>query len=55
MSAAQVSAIQITILQINQSIPVVIASWFLCILVVYRHRSNIAKIKNGTENKITWM
>lgn len=55
MSAAFVSAIQITILQINQSIPVVIASWFLCILVVYRHRSNIAKIKNGTENKITWM
>lgn len=55
MSAALVSAIQITILQINQSIPVVIASWFLCILVVYRHRSNIAKIKNGTENKITWM
>ena len=55
MSAALLSAIQITILQINQSIPVVIASWFLCILVVYRHRSNIAKIKNGTENKITWM
>lgn len=55
MSAALVSAIQITILQMNQSIPVVIASWFLCILVVYRHRSNIAKIKNGTENKITWM
>lgn len=55
MSAALVSAVQITILQINQSIPVVIASWFLCILVVYRHRSNITKIKNGTENKITWM
>ena len=55
MTAALVSAIQITILQFNTSLAVVIASWFLCILVVYRHRSNIAKIKNGIENKITWM
>lgn len=55
MSAALVSAIQITVLQMNNSIAVVIASWLLCILVVYRHRSNIVKIKNGTENKITWM
>ena len=55
MTAALVSAIQITILQFNTSLAVVIASWFLCILVVYRHRSNIVKIKNGTENKITWM
>ena len=23
--------------------------------VVYRHRSNIKRLKNGTENKITWM
>lgn len=55
MSAALVSAIQISLLQWNHSIAIVIASWILCILVVYRHRSNIAKIKNGTENKITWM
>lgn len=29
---------------------------FLCAcFVVYRHRSNIVRIKNGNENKITWM
>ena len=55
MSASFISALQITLLQWNHSIPIVIASWILCILIVYRHRSNIAKIKNGTENKITWM
>ena len=55
MTAALVSAIQITILQFNTSLAVVIASWFLCILVVFRHRSKIVKIKNGTDNKITWM
>lgn len=55
MSASFISALQITLLQWNHSIPIVIASWILCILIVYRHRSNILKIKNGTENKITWM
>ena len=32
-----------------------IASWLLTILVIYRHRANIVKIKNGTENKISWL
>ena len=31
------------------------ASWFMTILVIYRHRTNIEKIKTGTENKISWM
>lgn len=28
---------------------------FLAILIIYRHKANIIRIKNGTENKITWM
>ncbi|MEG0823541.1 MAG: glycerol-3-phosphate 1-O-acyltransferase PlsY [Erysipelotrichaceae bacterium] len=32
-----------------------LASSFLSILVIYRHRSNIKKIKLGTESKISWM
>lgn len=28
---------------------------FIAILVIYRHRANIVRLKNGTESKITWM
>lgn len=28
---------------------------FIACLVVYRHRENIKRLKNGTESKITWM
>ena len=38
-----------------QNIAIIIASWLMTILVIYRHRVNIEKIKNGNENKITWM
>lgn len=55
MLAAVASSIYITIMQMNTSIEVMIASWLLTILVVYRHRGNITKIKNGTENKISWL
>ena len=55
MCAAVVSTLYITFMQIGVSIEVVIASWLLTILVIYRHRSNIIKIKNGNENKITWL
>ncbi|KGR81958.1 glycerol-3-phosphate 1-O-acyltransferase PlsY [Lysinibacillus odysseyi] len=41
---------------------IVIGEWALCILVavlfffiVYRHRANIQRIKNGTEPKVTWI
>ncbi len=34
---------------------IILASWLMMILVVYRHRSNIHKIMNATENKISWM
>ena len=55
MTAAVVSSIYITYMQVNTSVEIVIASWLLTILVVYRHRSNIKKIMNGTENKISWL
>ena len=38
-----------------QNIAIIFASWMMTILVIYRHRVNIEKIKAGTENKIKWM
>lgn len=32
-----------------------VTSLLLTILMIYRHRANLERIKNGTENKITWM
>ena len=32
-----------------------ISSLLLTILMIYRHRANIERINNGTDNKITWM
>lgn len=55
MIAAFVSSMFITYMQINNGAEIIIASWLLTILVVYRHRSNIVKIKNGTENKVSWL
>lgn len=55
MCAALVSSIYITIMQVQLSWEIVLASWLLTILVIYRHRGNIKKIKNGTENKISWL
>ena len=55
MVAAIVSSIYITIMQYNISFEVILASWLLTVLVIYRHRGNIVKIKNGTENKISWL
>lgn len=33
----------------------IFATILLTILIIYRHRTNLERIKNGTENKITWM
>lgn len=55
MVAAVVSSIYITIMQYQISVEVIVASWLLTILVIYRHRGNIIKIKNGTENKVSWL
>lgn len=51
--AAISSSIYISFMQINWQIT--LASWLLTLLIVYRHRSNFVKIKNGTESKIKWM
>lgn len=53
--AAFTSSIYISVMQYQTSIEVIIASWLLTILVVYRHRANMNNIKNGTERKITWL
>lgn len=53
MTAAIASSIYITMMQANMQIT--LASWLLTLLIIYRHRSNIIKIKNSTESKITWM
>lgn len=34
---------------------IILASWLMTILVINRHSGNIEKIKNGTENKVSWL
>lgn len=53
MIAAVVSSLYISFMQ--GSTQVIIASWLLTMLILYRHRSNIEKIMDKTERKITWM
>lgn len=53
MIAALSSSVYITFMQTNWQIT--LASWLLTILIIYRHRGNIVKIKSGTESKISWM
>lgn len=53
MIAALSSSIYISFMQNNWQI--MIASWLLTILIIYRHRTNITKIKHGNESKISWM
>lgn len=55
MIGALSSSFFITYMQYQVSMEIIIASWLLTILVIYRHRSNISKIRSGTENKITWI
>ncbi|AZK44269.1 glycerol-3-phosphate 1-O-acyltransferase [Erysipelothrix piscisicarius] len=46
----------VVILGISQdNIQVTFAFAIIAIIVIYRHRSNIQRIKDGTERKITWM
>lgn len=33
----------------------IIGSWLLTLLVIYRHRTNIVKVREGKEGKIKWM
>lgn len=54
MAAALCSSIFISVMQMDQ-LQIMIASWLMTFLVIYRHRSNIVKIKNGQENKVSWL
>ena len=51
--ATTVSTIQIFLM--SDSLVTKIASLLLTILIIYRHRGNIERMRNGTENKITWI
>lgn len=53
MVAAVTSTISLVI--IKQPTLVIVASFLLAVLIIYRHKDNIDRIKNGTERKITWM
>lgn len=34
---------------------IVLASWLMTLLVIYRHSANIKRIQEGTENKVSWL
>ena len=43
------------LLRVNLDMYYCLCLFLVGCFVVYRHRSNITRIKNGTENKITWL
>lgn len=53
ISAVFIEAVVSIFINTNKLVPVAI--FILWILVTYRHKSNIERIKNGTESKIKWM
>lgn len=53
MIAALTSSVFIALMQNN--VQITIASCMLSLLVIYRHRANITRMKDGNESRITWM
>ena len=53
ISAVFIEAVVSIFINTNKLVPVAI--FILWILLTYRHKSNIERIKNGTESKIKWM
>lgn len=53
MIAAITSTLCMIFFQVDASI--ILASFLMSGLIIYRHRGNVKKILNKTENKITWM
>lgn len=53
ITAVFIEAVVSIFINANKLVPV--AVFILWILVTYRHKSNIERIKNGTESKIKWM
>lgn len=58
VSVSSLSAIGIEVLTtvfVNHSTQITLCLLALWLFIIYRHRSNLVRIKNGTENKIKWM
>ena len=53
ITAVFIEAVVSIFINTNKLVPV--AVFILWILLTYRHKSNIERIKNGTESKIKWM
>lgn len=34
---------------------IILASWLMTLLVIYRHSANVKRIQEGTENKVSWL
>lgn len=34
---------------------IILASWLMTLLVIYRHNANIKRIQEGAENKVSWL
>lgn len=45
---------QLLSLDIN-NLFIILASWLMTLLVIYRHSANIKRIQEGTENKVSWL
>ena len=55
LSSMITGLVSIVVSLFYQEISLVIVITLLTFFVIYRHRENINRIKNGTEPKITWM
>jgi glycerol-3-phosphate acyltransferase PlsY len=49
------SSLLITSLEWGQNWSVILASWCMSALVIWRHQANIERIRKGSENAIKWM
>lgn len=58
VSVSSISAVSIeaiTSIFVNHNIHISIALILLALFITYRHKANLIRVKNGTENKIKWM
>ncbi|KMY53862.1 glycerol-3-phosphate acyltransferase [Bacillus sp. FJAT-27231] len=55
LSSIIVAIVAFTYAVILQNVPLIIVVGLLAFFVIYRHRANIARIRNKTEPKIKWM
>ena len=58
VSVSSISAVSIeaiTSIFVNHNIHLSIALIVLALFITYRHKANLIRVKNGTENKIKWM